>query len=121
MNLNILKCVKVLFSKKGILENIGFYLFNAIIIFHAIILILFYEKKFALFKNKIKQLIFAIKFLKLKKGEEKEKNKKELKVKEKKEEILEIKGNKIRFNEVNDNNNTINDNNVSLHIKFFLG
>ena len=39
-NLNLLKCVKVLFSKIGILENVGFYIFNVFIIFHTTTLII---------------------------------------------------------------------------------
>ncbi len=109
-NIKLLKCVKVLFSKIGILKNVGFYIFNAIVILHAIILILFYKKKLSLLINIIKCLISAIKYLKAKKGEEIEKNEDE-NVKEKKEEIIEIKENKIRFDEVNDNNIINVDNN----------
>ena len=108
-NIKLLKCVKVLFSKKGISENVGFYIFSSIIIFHAIILIVFYKKKLSLLLNKIKLLIFAKNYLKSKNSE----------IKEKKEEIIKIdfknkkyiKKNIIRLNEVNDNNIINDDNN----------
>ena len=90
-NLKLLKFVKVLFCKTGIEGNVGFYIFIAILIFHQIILILFYKKKFDLLQNKIKKLILAINYKKHKKGDEKEKK-------------VEDEGNIIRFNEVNDNN-----------------
>ena len=100
INVGILKCYKVLFTKKGISKNFGFYIFDIIIIFHAIILILFYNKKLKLLIDKIKSLIFALKFLKLKKGDEKE-------IKDKKENEEKI----IRFNEANDNSIKDDDNN----------
>jgi len=120
-NLNLLKCFNVLFSKKGILENIGFYIFDAFIIFHTIILILFYLQKLDLLINKINEIISAKIYLKSKKDEEKEKNEKDGTKEEKKEKVdeiipiefeqkkeIEIKENKIKFIEVKDNN-IIND------------
>ena len=53
-NLNILKCFRVLFSKKGISENVGSYILIAIILFHTIILFVFFIKKFDLLINKNK-------------------------------------------------------------------
>ena len=130
-NLNLLKCVNVLFSKKGILTNVGFYIYNSIIIFHAIIFILFYKKKLFLLIDKIKSLIIAIKYLKSKKDEVKEKNKEQEKVKEKKEEIIniefknkkekEIKENIIRFNKSKDNNIINDDNNFVNEVVLDLG
>ena len=67
-NFKILKCMKVLFCRMGILKNFGFYLFVAIILFHTIVLILFYKKKFDLLKNKIKLIIWAINYKKSKKA-----------------------------------------------------
>ena len=97
--MNLLKCVKVLFTKKGLSKNVGFYIYSAIIIFHVIILIIFYDKKFNLIKNKIKLLTIAIKYFKPKKSDKKYKNGDiiEKEVKNKKEK-------KIRFNEFKDNN-----------------
>ena len=52
-NLNILKCIKKLFSKISILKNIGFYILLVIIIFHIISLFTFYIK----FLYKLKKII----------------------------------------------------------------
>ena len=87
VNVKLLKCLKVLFNKKGLIKNVGFYIFSTIFIFHIIILILFYQKRLNLLIDKIKCIIFAIKILKSKKGEEKI----------------------IGFKEVNDNNNYVNE------------
>ena len=59
-NLNILECYKKLFSKKGLIKNIGFYIFIVIIIIRIINLFIFYFKQLDLLKNKIKDLIYAI-------------------------------------------------------------
>ena len=113
-NLNLLKCVKVLFSKAGILENVGFYLFNAFIIFHTIALILFYSKGIDLLINKIKEIISAKKYLKSKRLVIKEKARKKGKIEEiikiefEQKNETEIKNNKIKFIEIKDNN-IIND------------
>ena len=45
VNVKLLKCLKVLFNKKGLIKNVGFYIFSTIFIFHIIILILFYQKR----------------------------------------------------------------------------
>ena len=115
VNLNLLKCAKVLFTKIGISENVGFYIILAIIIFHTIILILFYLKKLDLLKAKIKYIIFAIKNLKLKKDYEKEKVKEE----EKNPEKLQINSKRKQDREIDDllsrlnimNNTSIKNNN----------
>ena len=52
-NLNVLKCYKVLFSKKGIIINIPFFSIIPIIIFHLVVFIIFYTKQ----KKKIDILI----------------------------------------------------------------
>ena len=80
-NVNILKCFKVLFSKKGISKNVGFYIFIPFILFHTATLFVFYLKKLDLPMNKIRHLIFVIKNLNLKKVEKKkeEENIKEIK------------------------------------------
>ena len=72
--MNLLKCTKVLFTKRGLSKNVGFYIYSAIIIFHAIILIVFYNKKFDLLKNKIKILTIAIKYLNQKKSDKNYRN-----------------------------------------------
>ena len=80
-NFNILKCFHVLFCKKGISRNIGFYILISIILFHTITLFEFYLKGLNALMNKIKEIIFAIINLRLKK---------ELKGEEIKNEIIEI-------------------------------
>ena len=97
VNLNILKCVKILFCKKGILKNVGFFIFVLFIIFHTIVIILFYLKKLDLLLNKIKEIIIAIKYTMSKKEGEKNKELKEIEQKEKKE-------NDVRNLKIVDNN-----------------
>ena len=85
-NYKFMKCYKVLFNKKGIIHNIGFYSNLAIIIFHFISMIIFYTQKFDKIKDLIKNIISGIinwklvikerkEIIKIKK--EQEKNKKE--------------------------------------------
>ena len=57
-NINLLVCYKVLFSKKGLEKNYGFFSLIPKILFHFILSILFCTKKQF---NKIKQKIIAIK------------------------------------------------------------
>ena len=64
-NLNLLKCNKNLFSKEGLIKNVGFYIFINIIMIHVINIFIFYIKQFDLLKNNINILIFAIKNLNL--------------------------------------------------------
>ena len=59
-NINILICYKNLFSKKGILSNIGSYIIIVIIILHIIFIIIHDRKYKYLLKKKIKAIIFAI-------------------------------------------------------------
>ena len=63
-----MKCHKQLFKKESILYNIGFYLTTAIIIFHIITCFIFYLKQYKEIRDKIKDIIFAIKYLKLNKS-----------------------------------------------------
>ena len=75
-NINMLKCYKELFSKKGILKNIGFYILFIIAIIHICCIILFYTKNRNLIKKTINDLFFWIKNFKLRKFERKNKSKK---------------------------------------------
>ena len=113
MNFKLLKCGKVLFSKQGISKNVGFYIFIIFIIFHKIVLILFYLKKLDLLLNKIKNIILAIKYLRLQKSQEKEKvikqeekNKEviEMDSKDKESEIFRLRLNRININTKINNN-----------------
>ena len=107
-NLNILVCIKKLFSKVGILENIGFYIFIAIIIFRIISLFVFYIKQLHSLHKRIKYISYAIKHLKLLIKEEKDKSKIEsYKGKNK----IEEKGkNEIKLGNINNINDKINNN-----------
>ena len=60
-NFNILKCYKSLFCKKGISQNIGFFLLIIIFIFHFIYTFYFYLKDIYLIKNKIGEITDEIK------------------------------------------------------------
>ena len=81
--MNLLKCVKVLFSKIGISKNVGFYIFISFIIFYSIAIILFYKKKLDILLRQIKHLKFAIKYSNLEKVDEKNEKKEEEEKKEK--------------------------------------
>ena len=126
VNINILKCYKTLLNKIVILHNIGFYILVIILLFHIICTFIFYMKQLSLIKEKINDLIFAIKNLNiLKDSEKKQKNKntenKEVKNKKtnknentrhkKKDKKKKNKGNLIQKNithNIDFNNNKIN-------------
>ena len=74
-NFNLLICINVLFSKLGISKNIGFFIFISIILLHIIILFVFYLNQSKRLKNKIKDIILAIKNLKLIKDKDDKKRK----------------------------------------------
>ena len=76
-NFNLLVCHNVLFSKNGIIRNYGFYSLILIILFHSIIILLFYIKKlYNVIKVKIKDIIFGIKNFELIKKEKRKQIKK---------------------------------------------
>ena len=77
INFNILVCYKILFTKLGLLKNIGSYIIAVIIIFHIICIIIFYMKQLRTIFKKIKDIIFGIKFFKLLKKANKKLKKKE--------------------------------------------
>ena len=76
-NINLLVCYKTLFTKKGIVHNIGALTIIPIILLHLICIVICYINKFSEIKEKIKDIIFGIQNWKLVKAEEKEKKKKE--------------------------------------------
>ena len=98
INFNILVCYKVLFTKLGLLKNIGSYIIAVIIIFHIICIIIFYMKQLRTIFKKIKDIIFGIKFFKLLKKANK-------KLKKKKKENINII--ETRRNDGEDKNNEI--------------
>ena len=64
-NLNLMKCYKVLFTKKGIINNIGCYIMIPIIILHFITFIIFYLKDYKNILHLINELIYLKKNWKL--------------------------------------------------------
>ena len=59
-NLNLLNCYKKLFTKNGILYNIGFFVSIPIIIFHIISIFIFFYNQFDKLINIIKDITFGI-------------------------------------------------------------
>ena len=111
-NVEILKCFKVLFSKEGNSENVGFYILIAIIIFHTITLFLFFSKKIDLLLDNVKELIIFNYNLKSKKEAKKgEKNKEIIKIESKEKKEKEIEDFKDKLHLMN-NNNILNNNDV---------
>ena len=74
-NVGILSCFKNLFSKSGIIKNMGFYIVMTIIIFHIIAIFVFGCRKKESLKKIIKDIILAIKNVKLLDKKEKKKGK----------------------------------------------
>jgi hypothetical protein len=52
-NFEVLKCIDLVFSKEGLLKNIGFYLFIPSIITYFVCIYLFYKKEFDIIKKQI--------------------------------------------------------------------
>ena len=61
LNLNIMSCYKLLFSKNGLIKNIGNYIIFIITVIYIILTIYFYLKGYNLLSNKINEL-FNIKY-----------------------------------------------------------
>ena len=59
MNFNVMKCIKLLFSKEGIITNIGFYSFFPVIIVYFISLIYFNMKEYKLIIKQIADIVLA--------------------------------------------------------------
>ena len=57
INLNIMKCYKILFSKKGLINNIGSYIMLSIILIYIISLFLFIFKGYNIINNIIQNLV----------------------------------------------------------------
>jgi hypothetical protein len=76
-NLNLLICHEILFSKEGLIKNVGFYIFIVIIIIRIISSFIFFIKQFKLLKKKINNLSYAINnhFLIKENGSKKQKKK----------------------------------------------
>ena len=59
ININVLKCYKLLFSKEGISNNIGFFISLPIILLFIIGVIIFYVYDYKKLKIKIELIIYA--------------------------------------------------------------
>ena len=59
-NIQIMKCYKILFSKKGIIYNILFYFSIVIIIFHLLSIFIFYKYNINKLREKIEEIIYGI-------------------------------------------------------------
>ena len=58
-NFKVMKCIKLLFSKEGIITNIGFYSFFPVIIAYLISIIIFKIKEYDLIKKQIDLIVLA--------------------------------------------------------------
>ena len=105
MNINILVCYRSLFTKIGIIHNIGFYIINIIAVFHIISFFIFLFKQFIIINKIIEDIIYGIKNSKLIKSGNKKERKRQKK-KNKKEIIID--DNNINNESNNKNNNKIN-------------
>ena len=95
INIQIMKCYKILFTKEGLIQNIASYLIISIIIFHLIVFILFYTTKKKVLDNKIKDIKFGIINWELVEAKEEEKKTKK---------IIKVPTKRLKFQ----NNNIIN-------------
>ena len=59
LNLKVMKCYDVFLSKKGLTNNIGFYIVLPIIIFHIATIFIFYKKDYNIIIYKIKELLYV--------------------------------------------------------------
>jgi len=60
MNINVIKCYKTLFTKEGLINNIGSYIFISIVFIEIILLSIFIKKGYKMFKNRIKEIITSL-------------------------------------------------------------
>ena len=58
-NFNVLKCFKLVFSKRGLTINIGFYCFFPIIIVYIVSIVIFYLKEINNIKMQVNEIVFA--------------------------------------------------------------
>ena len=59
MNLNLMKCYKILFTKNGIINNIGSYIVIFVIMIYFISIIIFYKKDLKIIIALIDQMIIS--------------------------------------------------------------
>ena len=109
-NIQLLKCYKVLFSKKGIIKNIASYCIIFIELLHIITTIVFYLNQKKKLYDKIEDIIYGINNLDLIEDEEKEKGNKKIKRKINKNNKLNLLQNMSRNNKNDKNIKLINQN-----------
>ena len=57
INIEVIKCYKLIFSIKGLVKNIGNHIFLSLILVNTILIIIFYCRDFKIFKKKINKLL----------------------------------------------------------------
>ena len=110
-NFKVMKCFTLLFSKNGLITNIGFYCLFPIFIIYIICGINFMRKEFKYIKVKIKKIIFAKKNIKIHKKKKKSKIKNKKKQKRKRK-TMSIKS-RTKLNSENIFQKNINRNNTN--------
>ena len=116
-NIKLMVCYKELLSIKGIKNNIAFYVTVPIIIFHIIVIILFYIKQKNKIDNKIKDIAFSINNWYLVKADERKKREIERKRLEKiiKNKLIHKKNKQInKYKEINNISNEKEDKKVEI-------
>ena len=100
INLKIVKCYQILFSKEGISKNISIYIIIPIIIFHSICIIIFYFRDYKMLKYTINKILFF---------KRDSKNSYDI--------IMEINQSKNKNNKSNNNFSPIKNNKINKNIK----
>ena len=125
LNIKIMKCYLLLFSKEGLIKNIGSYTILSIILLNLLSVIFFILKGYIIFKNKINEIINNNlkknkKDIKNQKTEKKKKNKKQLRIIEIKynNDNPPLKNSKIykKDKRIKDNNNITIKSNTNLEL-----
>ena len=107
-NVYILKCYKILFTKKGLIKNYGSYILMGIILIYIICFIIFFSCDFQRFKTKIDFIIYAKENYKRLKVIGRTANKKGKKSKNKNINLININPTTINENIINNNIININ-------------
>ena len=121
INIKILKCYSILFTKNIIINNIGSFTIIPIIFFHFISIIIFYKNNFSIIKNKINDIFNILRKSSISKDDNKDKTNnlkitqnKHNKKKQKKNTINKRKKKYKQYKKTKKiNNNIISNNNVN--------
>ena len=103
VNIDILKCYKVLFTKIGILNNIGFYIIIGILVFNIICIYILYKYDLIKIRNLIDDIIVGVKNneIKMNNNDNKVKKVKKKKIKRKRININNQKNKKLSSEQMN--------------------